>query len=237
MTINTKYRTLEPEIMDDFDLKGETLRVALDKIASINKWLGGNQLTIKSLKKLLKNKNLQEPITIVDIGCGNGDMLRAMADYAKKKHLKLKLIGIDANAFTIDYAIKCSIRYPEITYLCMDIFQKEFKELKYDFLLCTLTLHHFTNQEIEDLLKIFYNNSKYGLIINDLQRSKLAYSLFQLVCWVFSLNEMNRKDGLTSILRGFKKVELLEFTKSLNPMNYVIEWKWAFRYQWLLIKK
>ena len=36
MSINTKYRTDSPEIMDDFTLEGEVLREALDKIAKIN---------------------------------------------------------------------------------------------------------------------------------------------------------------------------------------------------------
>jgi 2-polyprenyl-3-methyl-5-hydroxy-6-metoxy-1,4-benzoquinol methylase len=237
MKLNTKYRTLDPEIMDDFSLTGETLREALDKISSINKWLGGNRLIIKSIEELIKNKQFSAPITIVDVGCGNGDMLRAIADYAKQNHLKVKLIGIDANAFTIDYAIKCSATYAEISYLCLDIFSEEFKAIKYDYLLCTLTLHHFSNQEISDLLNLFYKNAAFGVVINDLQRSKLAYRLFQLVAVVFNLNDMNRKDGLTSILRGFKKSELLAFTRSLNPTTYKLSWQWAFRYQLLLIKK
>jgi hypothetical protein len=50
MPINTKYRTDTPEIMDDFNLEGEVLREALDKIASINQLLGGNLLTINGVK-------------------------------------------------------------------------------------------------------------------------------------------------------------------------------------------
>jgi hypothetical protein len=45
---------------------------------------------------------------------------------------------------------------------------------------------------------------------------------------------MSREDGLTSILRGFKKEELLHFSKKLNFSNYKIQWKWAFRYQWII---
>ena len=51
MSINTKYRTNEPEIMDDFALEGETLRDALDKIAKINRLLGGNQLTLQGVQQ------------------------------------------------------------------------------------------------------------------------------------------------------------------------------------------
>ena len=53
MPINTKYRTEEVEIMDDFSLKGEELQEALDKIAAINKLLGGNKLTLQGIKKLM----------------------------------------------------------------------------------------------------------------------------------------------------------------------------------------
>jgi hypothetical protein len=109
--------------------------------------------------------------------------------------------------------------------------------MKYDYLLCPRTLHHFNNQQISHLIDLFYKNATFGVVINDLHRSKIAYKLFQLVCIVFNLNEMSRQDGLTSILRGFKKQELLAFTESLNPKYFIIKWQWAFRYQWLLIKK
>jgi heme/copper-type cytochrome/quinol oxidase subunit 2 len=47
---------------------------------------------------------------------------------------------------------------------------------------------------------------------------------------------MSRQDGLTSILRGFKKEELIDFSKKLKLNNYKIQWKWAFRYQWIIEK-
>jgi hypothetical protein len=99
-----------------------------------------------------------------------------------------------------------------------------------------LTLHHFKEEEINQLLQTFYSNAAIGIVINDLQRSALAYRLFQGLCFVFQLNEMSREDGLTSILRGFKKNELESFSKKLKFSNYKIHWKWAFRYQWIISK-
>ena len=49
MALNTKHRTNELEIMDDFSMEGEVLRDALDKIAKINQLLGGNQLTLQGV--------------------------------------------------------------------------------------------------------------------------------------------------------------------------------------------
>ena len=235
MAINTTHRTSASEIMDDFELEGEVLKDALDKIAKINQLLGGNRLTLKGVQELLKQSKKVE-IVIVDVGCGNGDMLRTLADFGKKNNLKFQLIGIDANNFTVKHAQKLSENYSNIKYRCEDIFDKEFKVLKYDILLCTLTLHHFNDDEIMYLLDVFYTNAATGIVINDLHRNSIAYRLFQALCFVFRLNTMSREDGLTSILRGFKKEELLQFSKKLNFKNYKIHWKWAFRYQWIISK-
>ena len=236
MLISTKYRTELPEIMDNFTLEGEILRDALDKIAKINQLLGGNKLTLLGVKILLKNVPVDTEITIVDVGCGNGDMLRTLADYGFQNNLKLKLIGIDANNFTVNHATNLSEKYSNISYRCENIFDKAFVALKYDIILSTLVLHHFKEDEIIEILTVFYTNTRLGIVINDLQRSPIAYRLFQLLCFVFRLNTMSRKDGLISILRGFKKEDLIRISKKLNFKKYSIHWKWAFRYQWIISK-
>ena len=236
MFLNTEFRSNEIEIMDDFALEGEILRDALDKIARINQLLGGNQLTLRGVQELITKLPKTTEIAIVDLGCGNGDMLRTLADYGFKNNLKFKLIGIDANNFTINHAKELSGNHPNISYRCEDVFGKSFSDLKYDIVLCTLTLHHFKEDEIFKLMSVFNANSSIGIVINDLHRSALAYRLFQVLCFVFRLNAMSREDGLTSILRGFKKEELIGFSKKLNFNNYTIQWKWAFRYQWIISK-
>lgn len=236
MYLNTKFRTDAAEIMDDFTLEGEILRDALDKIAKINQLLGGNKLTLQGVQSLINQVSIKKEITIVDIGCGNGDMLRALADYASKNNLNFKLIGIDANPYTINHAEELSKPYQNITYQCEDIFKDTFTALKYDIVLCTLTLHHFKDAEIIKLVSVFYENANIGIVINDLQRSAIAYRLFQVLCFVFRLNKMSKEDGLVSILRGFKKEELENFSKELNFKKYFIQWKWAFRYQWIIEK-
>jgi 2-polyprenyl-3-methyl-5-hydroxy-6-metoxy-1,4-benzoquinol methylase len=233
--IDTKNRIDAPEIMDDFTLEGENLRDALDKIARINQLLGGNKLTLEGVKSMLRNDPKQE-VTIVDVGCGNGDMLRTLADYGIENDLNFRLIGIDANAFTVNYAVRLSSSYKNISYRCEDIFGESFRKLNCDIILCTLTLHHFSNGEIVKLLDVFQKQVKIGIVINDLHRSIVAYRLFQLICVIFGLNEMSRKDGLVSILRGFKRRELEEFSKKMNLKKFTIRWKWAFRYQWIIRK-
>lgn len=234
MAVDTTYRSTAPEIMDDFAMEGEILRDALDKIARINQLLGGNKVTLDGIKTLIGSKPKDELIRITDIGCGNGDMLRTLADYAKSKGLNFILKGIDANGFTIDHAKNLSQNYPNITYDCSDIFDDLGKDDPCDIMLCTLTLHHFKDEEIIKLLESFKRSAKLGIVINDLQRSALAYHLFKAICYVFRLNDMSREDGLVSILRGFKRADLIKYTKQLKLKSGSIKWKWAFRYQWII---
>jgi len=232
MWIDTKHRSNAPEIMDNFNMEGEVLRDALDKIAAINHFLGGNKVTISGVEQLIGNVSHQKTIRIIDIGCGNGDMLRTLSKYGKRKNLNFQLIGIDANDFTIAYAKKLSADYENITYQCRNIFDGELEQC--DIVLCTLTLHHFEDQEIVTLLKNTSKVAHMGIVVNDLHRSAIAYYLFKLVCLIFRLNKMSKDDGLVSILRGFKKYDLIRYCKQLQLKYCSVSWKWAFRYQWVI---
>jgi hypothetical protein len=232
MFIDTTYRSDATEIMDDFSMKGELLRDTLDKLGKINKWLGGNSVTMNGVEQLLKNHTSEGAITIIDLGCGHGDMLRLLAEYGRKHNYKFKLIGIDANKDAIDYATELSSSYHEISFQNLDIFSEEFNNLNFDLALSTLFLHHFKSEDIEQLLKLLTSKATLGVVVNDLHRSKLAYGLFKLLGLVIS-NEMIVQDGLTSILRAFKRKDLEEHAKQLQ-LKSQIRWKWAFRYQWLI---
>lgn len=233
--IDTTYRATEDEIMDDFELKGKELEKTLHDLDTINKWLGGNKITIDGIKKVLLETSASGKIKIMDVGCGNGTMLREIADFGRKNNFNFELMGIDANPYAIEIAKNYAKDYPEISFRALNIFSEEFSEIKADIILCTLTLHHFKEREIRQLLETFVRNAHLGIVINDLQRSKLAYYLFQAFCAVFIDNEIARKDGLTSIRRAFKKEELENFQKDLQVKSQEIKWKWAFRYQWILI--
>lgn len=220
--------------MDDFSLKGELLRDTLDKLGNINKWLGGNRVTLDGIIQLLKNQPKNKTYTIIDLGCGHGDILRQVVKFGHKHQYSFRLIGIDANQDAIAYATELSSGYPNITFKSIDIFSDQFETLNFDIALTTLFLHHFKEEEIKKLLKKLYANANIGLVINDLQRSKLAYGLFKLLGLVIT-NQMIKQDGLTSILRAFKREELEEISQQLH-LKSQIRWKWAFRYQWLIQK-
>ncbi|MDB2463076.1 methyltransferase domain-containing protein [Algibacter sp.] len=230
--LDTTYRSDDTEIMDDFSMKGELLRDTLDKLGNINKWLGGNRITLNGIDQLLKQHPKDKTYTILDLGCGHGDILRLVADYGRKHNYSFKLVGIDANQDAIDYASELSIDYPELSFKTEDVFSENLHDLDYDIVLTTLFLHHFKEQEIIRLLDKLSHKARLGIVVNDLQRSKIAYVLFKFL-GLFISNKMIREDGLTSILRAFKREDLVSISKTLR-LKSEIHWKWAFRYQWLI---
>lgn len=236
MALDTTYRTDTPESMDDFSMDNEELTKALDDIAKINQLLGGNSITLNGVQYLLKNVPKDAEITIMDFGCGSGDILRMLSKYGTANGLNFKLIGIDANPATIRHAEMCSADYENITYLAEDIFLYDFSKYNIDIALITLTLHHFKDDEILKILRVIFNLTTKGIVVNDLQRSRLPYRLFQAIIYVFRLDKMTADDGLISILRGFKKSDLVKYSSALSFKKYRITWKWAFRYQWIIEK-
>jgi hypothetical protein len=230
--ISTKTRTDKEELMDDFSIGGDLLRDTLDKLENINRWLGGNLMTVKALKKVLKNHPKEQELTIADIGCGHGDILRDVAKFGRKNGYKMKLIGMDANPTAIAYANELSTEFPELSFKTEDIFSEAFKNRKFDVVLATLFLHHFKEAKLVSFLGNTLKQTKIGIVVNDLHRHKLAYYLFMLLS-VFIKNNMIIEDGLTSVLRGFKRNELVHISNKLK-VKPQISWKWAFRFQWIL---
>jgi 2-polyprenyl-3-methyl-5-hydroxy-6-metoxy-1,4-benzoquinol methylase len=234
--IDTSRRTDRSEIMDDFDLQGEELETTLKDLEKVNKWLGGNKITMLGIKKLLNGQPEGKTIHIADVGCGDGAILREIAEWGRNKPFTFKLTGIDANSHAIGIAERLSEFYPEIKYKTINIFDPVFQKEKFDIVLCTLTLHHFKDNEIKELIKKFSTQARIGVVINDLHRSKQAYFLFRAFCKVFIRNKIARDDGLTSILRGFKKKEIKKFASALPVERHEISWKWAYRYLWIIEK-
>ncbi|MBT8280695.1 MAG: methyltransferase domain-containing protein [Muriicola sp.] len=229
--IGFKDRSEEDEMMDDLGLDANQIEAVLIDINKANTLLGGNRITLKAIQRLVQ-KFPQKTYRIVDMGCGDGSMLREVAEFCSKLGLPVELIGIDLNEKSIQVARNKSSSYQEISYLKGDILALNVSELKCDILLCTLTLHHFQNKEIVKFINKFAELAHIGVIINDLERNKIAYHLFKVFSAVFMKTKIAKNDGLISIKSGFQKKELLSFSELLPEMQHDIRRRWAFRYEW-----
>ncbi|MBC8768837.1 methyltransferase domain-containing protein [Arenibacter sp. BSSL-BM3] len=233
MRMNFSSRSCERELMDDPNLDSLLLQEVYADINMVNKVLKGFYLSLRAINSIIED-NHQNSYTILDMGCGDGAMLREVASYFKGRSFDLNLIGIDLNSRSIQLAKENSKEYPNIRFLEQDILALEPNKLQCDILLCTLTMHHFDSEKIPIFLNQFVKLSRLGVVINDLHRSKVSYYLYKLFSLIFMKTKIAKHDGLVSIKSAFTKMDLVAFSINLPNLEHHISWRWAFRYLWII---
>lgn len=223
-----EVRSSEQEIMDDLAISGEVVDQTLRELNTINRTLGGNQISISAFKKLV---GTNKQVSLADLGCGGGDIMMDMAKWCQKKGIKSEFVGIDANQNIVNYAIQHTASFPEIGYQAINIFSDEFKNQQFDIIHCCLFVHHFSSDQLVGLFARLKAQARMGVIINDLHRHSLAYHSISLLTRLFSKSEMVRNDASVSVARGFKRKELVEILKQAGIKGYTLDWKWAFRWR------
>ncbi len=229
--MDISIRSTELELMDAPDLGKRELREALLDINRCNLWLGGVAITKKAVARLMKN-NPKKSYTILDVGCGDGFMLRQLAEGLQKEGIRVDFVGVDINNNILDIAEQESQRFPNITYRNLDVLTAS--DLECDILICTLMLHHLEETQIPRFLKRFTEIANVGVIINDLERNATAHFLFKAFSFLFLSSPVAKNDGLVSIRRGFRRYELEHWARAMKGYLHEIQWKLAFRYLWII---
>lgn len=218
--------------MDHPEADREQLRATLRYIDFSNRWLGGYDLLFSGLEKLIRDNPDKKVWRILDVGCGAGDQLLAMAKWAEKQSVIVHLSGLDNNPEVIN-AARSNPALDGFNLICADALDSEFHYADYDLVCCTLFLHHLDDEKISRLFRL-WNKSGIFVLINDLHRSRAAWILFNLFALITAAPSMARHDGALSVKKSFKRNELQNFAIETGFKKAVIEWKWAFRYQVLL---
>lgn len=224
-------RSSAPEIMDDLNCSGEVVHQTLRELEFINKWLGGNQVTIDALNQLVHDNPHQQLFRIADLGCGSGNMLRIINEWARSNNLNTQLTGIDANAHIIRYAEKNLADLPEIQLRVMDILSPQFIPSDYDIIIGTLFFHHFSDDELIQFFSSLKHHAGVGFIINDIHRHFFAYHSIRILTSLFSKSSMVKYDAPLSVMRAFSKREITNILQLAGIPRFQIRWKWAFRWQ------
>ncbi|HZJ20058.1 MAG TPA: class I SAM-dependent methyltransferase, partial [Pricia sp.] len=157
-------RNRDQELMDNCVVDGNMLRKVLDDIERTNTLLGGNRITLNGVERLIQEQD-QVSYTILDMGCGNGSMLREVVKLGRRLGVTIEAIGIDLSEKGLDIAKTASSDFPEIRYLKQDILALAPDDLKCDILLCTLTMHHFYDENIPVFLNQFTKLASIGIVI------------------------------------------------------------------------
>jgi 2-polyprenyl-3-methyl-5-hydroxy-6-metoxy-1,4-benzoquinol methylase len=202
----------------------------MKELEFINKRLGGHEITLDGIAGILKHQfSFNEPVSITEIGCGGGDNLKAIAKWAHKNHVPVKLTGIDINNECVQYARSQS---KTIQYICSNYRDVEFETIPH-ILFSSLFCHHFSDEEIVSMLTWMKNHSRLGFFINDLHRNVIAYFLIKYLSRFFSKSYLIKNDAPLSVARSFKRKDWVQYFDKANIIHYSCSWRWAFR--WLII--
>jgi ubiquinone/menaquinone biosynthesis C-methylase UbiE len=206
------------------------LEQTLRELKTINRGLGGNEVTNRGLNEVV-SRFPQANYSLVDLGCGGGDMLAVMQGWAQKKDLTLELTGTDANANIIDLAKERQRHLAELRWQVANVFDPNFLEEQVDIATCTLFTHHFTDEELVQLFQGLKKKVRLAIVINDLHRHPLAYYSIKWLTGWFSKSPMVQHDAALSVLRSFRRNDWDSILQQAGLPEYSIRWRWAFRWQ------
>jgi 2-polyprenyl-3-methyl-5-hydroxy-6-metoxy-1,4-benzoquinol methylase len=168
-------------------------------------------------------KCLADGSSLLDIGCGGGDVLRQLAFWARRDGLKVKFVGTDLDTRALEYA-RSRPCLPNITFQQASSSDLVRSRQTFDVVISNHLLHHLQNDEVHALCKDSEQLAKKIVIHNDLRRSGLAYVNYaatKLIFW----NSFVTEDGLLSIRRSFSRGEL----ESVVPQHWHIQPMIPFR--------
>jgi ubiquinone/menaquinone biosynthesis C-methylase UbiE len=195
------------EMMDSPDNSPrELLEDDLRNLRIINRYLGNYRAVLGGLARLIEEQKLKR-FSLLDVGTGSADIPALIASWARRHHLTAQLIGLDPEPVTLRAAVDQIRNYPEIALLRGDGRALPLASDSVDFVLSSQTLHHFSEDDIINLLRGWSRVARRAIIVCDLVRHPLAYYGIRLVTKAFTRNIMTRTDAPLSVQRAFTLVE------------------------------
>lgn len=148
-----------------------------------------------------------EARSLLDIGCGGGDLAVRLARWAAHDGLRLHVTGVDTDSRAIAYARARSSAFG-VQYRCLSSAELLQEGQRFDFVISNHLLHHLDDFELGGLLQDSAQLARLKVLHNDIERHPLAYLGFGLLSWPFFRASFIRADGLTSIRRSYTRAEL-----------------------------
>jgi SAM-dependent methyltransferase len=213
-------RLIKPELMDH--APPEVARRNLEDLVRINRNFGGHSVLKQMVNRVLEK---DERFSLLDIGAASGDTARVL----QAAYPGATITSFDYNVVNLQAAPR-----PK---LLGDAFALPFRPASFDYVICSLFLHHFADEEIVGLLRNFYAVARRGLFISDLQRSIFPYYFLPITRLIYKWDWITVHDGMISVRAAFRKGELLRLAREAGiPHPDVRVHRPAFRIE-LVAKK
>ena len=200
-------RSFDPAVLEMMD-RPQALSVELERdlqcIRQLNRWFGSYRLVLAFMRRWIKPGAGSR---ILDLATGSGDIPRLIADYARKVGAHIEIDALDRQPATLEVAAKLSTGYPEISYREADILAW-YSTQAYDTVLCTLALHHFSNEDAVTVLRRCRELSRGFVLVSDLRRGFLLQAGVHLLTSLIFREPMTRHDARLSAIRAFSFTEM-----------------------------
>lgn len=196
-------RALTEEQMDAEGLDPSIYARVLKDLAQVNTVTMARRPTLSFLNRVTARSS--RPLRILDIGFGDGDMLRRIAHWAKARQQAVELVGIDLNPRSAEAAMTRTSASLPITYRTGDY--ADLADAPWDVILSSLVAHHMTHDQLVTFLRFMDQHAQRGWFINDLHRHGFAYAGYPLLARVAGWHRIVREDGTLSIARSYRPAE------------------------------
>jgi 2-polyprenyl-3-methyl-5-hydroxy-6-metoxy-1,4-benzoquinol methylase len=212
-------RSFDPAVLEMMDRPqpvSTELERDLKRIRQLNRWFGSYRLISHFVRRWIKPG---DNMRIVDLATGSGDIPRLIVHYARKIGAKVKIDALDRQSATVEIARKFSAAYPEISYHGTDILDWSPAEA-YDIVLCTLALHHFSDEDAVRVLQRCRESSRDFVLVSDLRRGLLATGGVYLLTALVFREPMTRYDARLSAERAFSFLEMRKLAVRAGWQNF-----------------
>jgi len=200
----------------------------LQDIRLVNRFAGDNRALRKTLGREIKTEN-PRVFSVLDVGAGSGELLRVIAKSARKTNKKCQLTGVELNARSAESIMEESKDYGEIKAVRADALRLPFSDNSFDYAICSLFTHHFTDENVVAALRELSRVSRRKIYVIDLHRHRMAYFFYKIFCASFRISRLVREDGSLSILRSFKPDELEILARKADLKNVSVKRYFPFR--------
>lgn len=217
-----RHRSYELENLDKGSYTPEEYEGCIVELQRVNEWLGDVAALKDTLLTEIERSDLTR-LSILDVGAGSGELLRVAAKWARETNRFAFLVGLELNARSAKAIIGESSEFPEILSVQANGFALPFADKSFDYVMQSLTLHHFDDRGAVDILREMARVAARAIYVIDLHRSPIAYYFYTTVGRLFLHNRLLREDGALSILRSFKPKELEELAHKANLANAKVE--------------
>ena len=207
----------EPELMDRPQPVSRELEVDLDNLIRINRNFGSHRLIRWFLRRWLEPGGSYR---ILDLCTASGDIPRLMVDWARRRKITLHIEAVDYQPSTLEIAGRWSADYPEIHYRAGNALEVSGEPGSYDFVFCSLALHHFAEVDAVNLLRRCRLLARRSVLVADLERGWLAAAGVWLMTAVLYREPMTKYDARVSVRRAFSYEELATMTRQAGWQGF-----------------